>query len=71
MKYSAPIGIVSTVKETNKENPALGDIVSTVKENATKWSDPEKSESVESFESYAIGKLDFGDDAGRRNTPSD
>jgi hypothetical protein len=71
MKYSAPSGIVSTVKETNKEDPALGDIVSTVKENATKWSDPEKSESLESFDSDAIGKLDFCDDAGRENTPSD
>jgi hypothetical protein len=61
-----------TVKEKDKKDSAPSDPVPTMKEIVKEdSSDPEKSESVDTFDIDAIGEFNVIEDAGLENTPDD
>jgi hypothetical protein len=68
----APNDTVPPLKETDKKDLAPNETVPPLKETDEKDPfDPETSQSSDSFDDLAIGKLGVSDDKGRENTPDD
>ena len=67
--------IISPVKETDMEDPpdpAPSDMVPIVEETDKEdRPDPQTGQSLDTYDSYAIGKSDFTDVASRENKPAD